>query len=115
MFIVRVALNSCFGNRVPRRCVRRAGRIDGVFRSVLLGEQSASKTDGPGSNPGGPAEKMFRCGRAAMQLFCKQPHGGSNPSAGLNENGDQISPRLFKPGAQRLATKPTPSECAGVA
>jgi len=33
----------------------------------------------------------------------------------LNENGDQISPRLFKPGAQRLATKPTPSECAGVA
>ncbi len=37
--------------------------------SVLLGEQSASKTDGPGSNPGGPAERnvpAWQSGDAAV-------------------------------------------------
>ena len=38
-------------NRVERPLV-----LDAVFGPVLLGEQSASKTDGLGSNPGGPAE-----------------------------------------------------------
>ena len=50
-------------------------------------------------------KEMFRRGRAAMQLFCKQPHGGSNPSAGLKVRGDPISPRFFKPGATRLANQ----------